>query len=84
MSETLADKLTARRTEFKKMAPQNAQDVMQESARKLHDSGILDTARKAGDSAPDFTLKNVFGKSVDFAALRKEQRVVICFYRGGW
>lgn len=84
MSTALAEKLAAKRAEFSKMVPQDVQNIMQESARKLHDSGILGMARKAGENAPDFTLKNVFGKLISFAELRKEQRVVICFYRGGW
>jgi len=84
MVEQLADKLNARREEFKKMAPQSAQTVMSRSAQALKDSNILDGARKAGDTAPDFVLKNVHGEAVSLEELRKEHRVVICFYRGGW
>lgn len=84
MVERLADKLDARRNEFKKMAPQAAQDVMSKSAENLKASDILDGAKKAGDAAPDFVLKNVHGEPVNFETLRKEHRVVICFYRGGW
>lgn len=84
MVERLADKLDARRAEFRKMAPKTAQDVMSSSAETLKASDILDGAKKTGDIAPDFVLKNVQGESVSFEALRKEHRVVICFYRGGW
>ena len=81
---TLAEKLAARRAEFKEKAPKDAQAVMQESARRLKESGILDHAKKEGDRAPDFALKNIFGNTVDVGELCKERRVVLCFYRGGW
>lgn len=84
MSERLADQLAARREEFARMAPQSAQDVMRNSAAMLKESGITDGAKHTGDRAPDFVLQNVTGGPVDFAALRKNHRVVICFYRGGW
>lgn len=84
MVERLSEKLDARREEFTKMAPQSAQEVMKKSAQQLKDSGLLDGAKHVGDRAPDFVLKNIQGESVDVGALRKERRVVICFYRGGW
>ncbi|WP_366519885.1 redoxin domain-containing protein [Halodesulfovibrio sp.] len=84
MAGTLAEQLTAQREEFKRVAPQSTQEVMQDSANRLKESGIMDTARHAGDHAPDFVLKNVHGHDVNFASLRKNKRVVICFYRGGW
>ena len=84
MVERLSEKLAARREEFTKMAPQSAQDVMKKSAQQLKDSGLLDGAKHVGDRAPDFVLKNIQGDSLDFAVLRKDRRVVICFYRGGW
>ena len=84
MSESLADRLTAYKEGFKKNVPVNIQESMEESARRLRESGILDAARKVGEYAPDFTLKNVFGTPVSLAELRKDSRVVLCFYRGGW
>ena len=84
MVERLSEKLDARREEFTKMAPQSAQEVMKKSAQQLKESGLLDRAKHVGDRAPDFVLKNIQGDSVDVGALRKNKRVVLCFYRGGW
>lgn len=84
MTGTLAEQLNAQREEFKRIAPQTTQEIMQESAARLKESGIMDTAKHTGDLAPDFVLENVQGRSIDLASLRKNKRVVICFYRGGW
>ncbi|WP_341227464.1 peroxiredoxin-like family protein [uncultured Arcticibacterium sp.] len=37
-----------------------------------------------GDTAPDFTLPNAFGKSVSLSNSLKEGFVIIKFYRGEW
>lgn len=84
MTEKLSDKLAAQREGFMRMAPQSAQDVMKRSAEQLKKSGILDSAKQVGDHVSDFVLNNIQGVPVNFAELRKEKRVVICFYRGGW
>lgn len=84
MSDTLAEKLAARRAEFANKAPEDVKRTMQESARRLKESGILDQAKRAGDHAPDFVLNNVAGNPVSMVDLRKDKRVVLCFYRGGW
>ena len=47
-------------------------------------SGILDQAKKVGDKAPDFTLKNATGKEVSLKSLLKDGPVVLTWYRGGW
>ena len=39
---------------------------------------------KAGDMAPDFTLKNAFGKNVTISNVLKKGPVILSFYRGAW
>ncbi|MFV1983096.1 MAG: peroxiredoxin-like family protein [Thiohalomonadales bacterium] len=39
---------------------------------------------KVGDKAPDFKLKNAFGKEVKLSSLNKKGPVILVFYRGGW
>ncbi|MCK4950596.1 MAG: AhpC/TSA family protein [Gammaproteobacteria bacterium] len=39
---------------------------------------------KAGEKAPDFSLKNAFGNTVNFKDELKKGPVVLVFYRGAW
>jgi hypothetical protein len=47
-------------------------------------SGIYDKALHEGDMAPDFTLQNVRGETVQLAKLLERGPAVVTFYRGGW
>ena len=50
-----------------------------ELAAKMPDPGL-----HVGDKAPDFKLKNAFGKDVSLSAMTKNGPVILVFYRGGW
>lgn len=50
-----------------------------ELAEKMPDPGL-----KVGDKAPDFNLKNAFGKNVSLSSLTKQGPVILVFYRGAW
>ena len=39
---------------------------------------------KVGQSAPDFTLEDVEGKSITLSDFRGKKTVVLVFYRGYW
>ncbi len=47
-------------------------------------SGTLDHALMVGQTAPEFTLPDAFGKEVSLKALLAKGPVVISFYRGEW
>lgn len=50
-----------------------------ELAAKMPDPGL-----KVGDRAPDFNLKNAFGKSISLSSFTKKGPVILVFYRGAW
>lgn len=50
-----------------------------ELAAKMPDPGL-----HVGDKAPNFKLKNAFGKTISLASMTKEGPVILVFYRGGW
>ena len=52
-----------------------------EHVRAAH---TIDNALKVGQSAPEFTLPDVFGNKVSLNSLLSEGPVVISFYRGEW
>ncbi len=47
-------------------------------------SGIAEKSLKAGETAPDFTLPDAYGKPVKLSALLAHGPVVLTFYRGDW
>ena len=52
------------------------QDLMQ--------AGIAAHSVKAGMKAPDFSLPNVNGETIQLSQLLAQGPVVLIFYRGGW
>ncbi|PWV95524.1 peroxiredoxin [Hoeflea marina] len=85
----LQDKLDAMREDFESgrfpLVPTRDQlDTMQRATRLLADSGQADCALKAGDTAPDFSLEDADGNSVDSRALLARGPLVATFYRGVW
>jgi len=57
--------------------------VMKEAAMALSKS-MPDPGLKAGDRAPDFSLKNAFGQKINLQTELKKGPVVLVFYRGAW
>lgn len=51
----------------------------QELAKNMPNPGL-----KVGDKAPDFSLKNPYGKSIKLSKLLKKGPVILTFYRGAW
>lgn len=62
-------------------------DVLAEVERSidvLKSSGIGERALSVGDRAPDFTLRNAFGRPVSLAHILARGPLILSFYRGNW
>jgi peroxiredoxin len=59
-------------------------DTMRRATNELIDSSQAQRAKKAGDTAPDFTLNDPDGKPVSSRELLTKGPLVISFYRGVW
>jgi len=81
---SLKDQLQARSDESAKALPAEVRTEFAKGIEAVQESGILDQAKKVGDKAPDFTLKDSKGKDVQLATLLKDGPVVLTWYRGGW
>jgi peroxiredoxin len=57
--------------------------IMVKAARNL-DRAMPSPGLGAGDSAPDFTLFNAFGRRVKLSDQLKKGPVILAFYRGAW
>jgi len=85
----LQDKLNAMREDFENgrfpLVPTQTQlDTIQRTTRSLIDSRQAEQALEAGDTAPEFTLRNADGDAVSSRKLLSQGPLVATFYRGVW
>ena len=86
---TLQDKLDAFKADFEAgkppyNAPASVIDIMHRATAELIASGAAGLALKAGDQAPDFTLRDPDGNPVASRDLLAHGALVVSFYRGAW
>jgi peroxiredoxin len=89
MAMSLQNKLDAMRDDFENgrfpLVPTRDQlETMSQATQSLIDSGQVDYALKAGDTAPEFTLEDAGGKSLSSQDLLVRGPLVATFYRGVW
>lgn len=80
----LKQQLEARSAESAKSIDPEVRAAFARGIEAVAKSGILERARKVGDKAPDFTLKDATGKEITLSAQLKDGPVVLTWYRGGW
>jgi hypothetical protein len=80
----LKEKIQAKKEESQASAPKEVLETMGRAIRNLENSGIMERALKVGDMAPDFTLRNARGESINLKKALSSGPVVLGFYRGRW
>src|SRR6185437_15141943 len=89
LAMSLQDRLDALKADFEggrlayKPSP-DVLDTMHRATAELIASGQALNAKKAGDKAPEFTLKDADGRAVSSAQLLAQGPLVVAFYRGAW
>ena len=81
---TLKQKIEAYKEDFKKKAPQEAQEIMRRATNDLQNSPQMINTIKVGDMAPDFSLKNTANNDIVLGDLLDRGPMVLSFYRGRW
>ena len=81
---SLAEDLAKLTEASKSHIPADQYEVMIRATDNLAKSGIIESALKEGDIAPEFVLPNALGADVSLSELLKKGPVVLSFYRGGW
>jgi peroxiredoxin len=76
--------LEAFREKSSRTAPPDRIRAYEQGIEEVRKSGVLDTALKVGDRAPDFELPGATGKTVKLSDLLARGPVVVTWYRGGW
>jgi peroxiredoxin len=89
ISMALQDKLDAFKADFEggrfPLKPtKEALDTMHRATAELIASGQAQRAKKAGDIAPEFTLRDPEGRLVSSRDLLAKGPLVLSFYRGVW
>ncbi|AUG53879.1 peroxiredoxin-like family protein [Thalassospira marina] len=64
--------------------PYSVIETMHRATAELKASGLANTAKKAGDIAPEFSLKDPDGNLVSSKELLAKGPLIISFYRGVW
>ena len=80
----LQEKLDARKKEFESSASKEAVEVMHRATEDLAQSDIMNQVKRERDEAPNFSLNNAYGKTVELKSRLSEGPVVLGFYRGRW
>ena len=80
----LQEALDARKAEFEQEAPAELKALLSASIDSVAQSGVLETALRESDTAPDFALPNANGEIVALSQLLEDGPVVLSWYRGGW
>lgn len=81
---TLADQLAERQANFEKNAPDERIAATTSALAEIANSGIVEDAINKGDKAPDFTLQNAVGESVNLYSELEKGPVILTWYRGSW
>ncbi|GAA4239491.1 peroxiredoxin-like family protein [Postechiella marina] len=88
MSSNKKGKLDAKLDEIRQASAVKFTDekkrIYADGISSVQNSGVLDSALKVGDKAPNFTLKNALNESVSLYNELKNGPVVLTWYRGGW
>lgn len=77
------DQYTEKSKQEKSPFSSGEMSVMEKASKKLANS-MPNPGIKVGQKAPDFVLKNAFGKPVSLKDKLKGGPVVLVFYRGAW
>jgi peroxiredoxin len=64
--------------------PAAASRIIDRGIASVETSGLVNSARKAGQNAPDFSLPTATGENVILSQLITWGPVVLVFYRGNW
>jgi peroxiredoxin len=80
---SLTTELTEIKNRFLAKAPEEVIESVTKATNELLEAGV-GSGLKVGDKAPNFTLPNTRGESVQLFDELKKGKVVLSFYRGGW
>ncbi len=82
--ESLQSQLDAKKAAFESRASEEKLKLYGDGINAVVESGIVESAKQVGDTAPNFSLQNATGETVQLADYLKKGPVVLTWYRGNW
>jgi len=76
--------LNAKKEAYEKTADESKKKAYADGIAAARESGIESSALQVGDTAPNFTLSNASGESVELYDDLDKAYVILTWYRGGW
>jgi peroxiredoxin len=83
-STSLTSQLEAKKIRITMKPETDKKRIYREGIAAVASSGILEKAMQVGDVAPNFSLPNASGETVELYDYLKKGKVVLTWYRGGW
>lgn len=83
-SDLLSGELESAKERFRANNSPEAAEMFRSFVDQLGSDGVGGEARKVGELAPDFTLKNAAGHVVTLSNEIQKGPVILTWYRGGW
>lgn len=83
-TEMLNQKIRDTIAQLRTTLPAELSALIEQGAGEISALDIIERARKAGDSAPDFTLSSQSGEQKRLADYLARGPLVLTFYRGAW
>jgi len=82
--DRLSDRIDQAVQDFMSGLPENDLTTVTQNFEKLLASSIAANAVNLGDTAPDFSLPDIKGQTLNLNETLEQGPVVLNFYRGGW
>lgn len=83
-TESTQNKLDAMKNKFEASAPKEKIEIYNKGIEEVAASGVLETSKKQGDIAPDFSLPDATGEKVTLSKFLEKGPVIVTWYRGEW
>lgn len=83
-NQTLQEILNAKKAQSAAKLPPELMTKIANGIDAARDGGVEQSAKNVGDAAPDATLNDFNGQSIQLSALWKKGPIVLMWYRGGW
>ncbi len=81
---TLQNEISELLSKMANSIPAETAKIMAAAIEKIQHSGVVESALREGDGAPEFELANVFGHTISSQDLLINGPLVVSFYRGVW
>ena len=83
-NHSLKATLDAKKADFEAKASTEKIRIYNEGIEAVVATGILNSAKQVGDTAPNFQLNNATGQTISLQEYLAKGPVVLTWYRGGW